>query len=1078
MFRIARVLATISLCWTAPAAAQYFGQNNVQYRHLDFAVIETEHFDIHYHEGERAAALDAARMAERAYARLSRILNHEYRERQPIILFASHTQFQQNNINPVGEGTGGFTEFFRHRVLLPFTGSYKEFEHVLQHEIAHQFQIDIFARGRVGGGISRIIAVNPPLWFMEGMAEYLSLGPISPETAVWLRDAALDWGLPSLEQLTWDPQYFPYRFGHALWSYVGERWGDEAVGEILHATAASGVEGAFRRMLGISLEDLIEEWHDAIQRTYLPQVAELQQARQLARPVLTQQRSSGTVHIAPSLSPDGQEIVYLSEGNSYFIDLYLADAETGRIKRRLIRSAFSSDFESLRFLNSVGAWSPDGGLFAFAAKRGGRDDLVIFDLRNDRVERRIRAELDGIATPSWSPDGSQLVFTGFVGGLSDLFLVNADGTNLRRLTHDKYADLHPSWSPSGDAIAFATDRGTATDLDALQLGPLGIALYDPTDQSIEVLPGMSGNNMNPQWAPDGRSVAFVSDRTGIPNVFLYDLGEHETYQLTDVYTGVLGITPLSPVISWAPLADRLVFTYFEKGDFNVYGIDNPRSLKREPWDPNGPRPVVASLLSTPTDETAGSDVREGVRYAAAPGAAADTTPQRREAANPPAAGATYYRRGSELRQAARVAAVPDSLAPPTISVRALLDSQALAVPDSFDFSFRDYSAKLSPDYVVQPTIGYVRDNFGSGVFGGTAISLSDMLASHRVLIAGQVNGRIDEAQVLALYANLSRRVNWAVGVSQTPYFFYTGTAFTSDTLGRPVLSTVLERFVVREAFVEAARPFNRFRRLEFGIRAANVSRAWAIVNDAFDPNTGVIYDRDIERVGLPGANYIRPSVALVFDNSISLWTGPFFGRRSRFEYSPSFGDWQYHQLLGDYRRYDNLLGPFTLASRLLFFGRFGRDDDQFPLFLGTPELLRGYTAGSLRKNECRTDATGSYSGCGAIDQLIGSRIAVLNAELRFPLFRNFALGFAPIGFPPIEGAIFFDAGLAWRDGVEVVLNRDPDANKDLVRQPLMSWGVSVRANLLGFLILRADYAKPLSREQQGSYWTLSLGPTF
>ena len=625
MRRIARlVLVAVALC-VSPASAQYFGRNNVQYRHLDFAVIETEHFDVYYHDGERAAALDAARMAERAYTRLSRILRHEYRERQPIILFASHTQFEQNNVSQVDEGTGGFTEYFRHRILLPFTGSYTEFEHVLQHELTHQFQIDVFARGRIGGGISRIIAVNPPLWYMEGMAQYLSLGPINPETAVWLRDAALDWGLPSLEQLTWDPRYFPYRFGHALWSYVGERWGDEAIGEILQATAVSGVEGAFRRILGISLDDLVEEWQDAIQRTYLPQVATLQQARQLARPILNQKRSNGTLHIAPALSPDGQEIVYLSEGSSYFIDLYLADAETGRAKRRLIQSAFSSDFESLRFINSVGAWSPDGRLFAFAAKHGGRDDLVIFDIRNDRVERRIDIPTDGVSTPSWSPDGAQLVFTGYSGGLSDLFLVNADGSDLRRLTNDKYADLHPAWSPDGESIAFATDRGPETDLDRLRLGSMSIALYSMTDRSIQVLDGMAGDNTNPQWAPDGRSIAYVSDRSGIPNVFLYDLGTRESYQLTNVYTGVLGITPLSPVISWAPMADRLAFTYFEKGGFNVYGIDNPRSLKRDPWDPTAPRPMVASLLSTPTTSPPGGEVRGETLYAAGSSAIADTT---------------------------------------------------------------------------------------------------------------------------------------------------------------------------------------------------------------------------------------------------------------------------------------------------------------------------------------------------------------------------------------------------------------------------------------------------------------------
>jgi hypothetical protein len=141
---------------TGVARGQYFGQNKVQYRRLDFRIIQTEHFDVYYHQAEREAAMDASRMSERAYARLSRILNHQYRERQPIIVYASHTEFQQNNITDIGEGTGGVTEPFRHRVLLPFTGSYADFQHVLQHEIVHQFQFDVFARGRIG-------TVTPPV---------------------------------------------------------------------------------------------------------------------------------------------------------------------------------------------------------------------------------------------------------------------------------------------------------------------------------------------------------------------------------------------------------------------------------------------------------------------------------------------------------------------------------------------------------------------------------------------------------------------------------------------------------------------------------------------------------------------------------------------------------------------------------------------------------------------------------------------------------------------------------------------------------------------------------------------------
>src|SRR5712691_5444147 len=238
MTRLIVVLGLSSLA--TPAAAQYFGQNKVQYRSFNFQSIQTEHFDIYYYPDERPGALDAARMAERAYARLSRILHHQFQSRKPIILYASQS----------------------------------EFEHVLQHEMVHQFQYDVYSRGRPGAGVQTLVSVNPPLWFMEGMAEYLSRGPIDPETAMWLRDAALEGHLPSIEDMTADPYIFPYRYGHALWAYIGEKWGDEVIGEILQSSATSGLDAAFKRALGRSLEDLSSDWRDAIQTTFLPQLGD------------------------------------------------------------------------------------------------------------------------------------------------------------------------------------------------------------------------------------------------------------------------------------------------------------------------------------------------------------------------------------------------------------------------------------------------------------------------------------------------------------------------------------------------------------------------------------------------------------------------------------------------------------------------------------------------------------------------------------------------------------------------------------------------------------------------------------
>jgi surface antigen Omp85-like protein len=418
-----------------------------------------------------------------------------------------------------------------------------------------------------------------------------------------------------------------------------------------------------------------------------------------------------------------------------------------------------------------------------------------------------------------------------------------------------------------------------------------------------------------------------------------------------------------------------------------------------------------------------------------------------------------------------------------VTVRALLDSATLALPDTNEFTFRPYKVRFTADYVARPTIGYARDNFGRGVFGGTAVALSDILGNHSVVLAGSINGRISEAQFLGLYVNQTHRLNWAAGFSQDPLYFYGGSDRSrvvdprnpNDSLD--ILATRIRRFVIRDLYTESSYPFSRFNRVEFGLHAVNISEATLTLQTSYDTSGGFV-DQQLVEGGGPSATFVQPSLAHVHDNTLFGYVGPFAGARSRISIAPAFGTWQFTAGLVDYRRYV-FFRPFTVAVRGLMFGRFGRDADRFPIFLGSTELIRGYTAGSFRNHECIANTrTTSQTGCDELDQLIGSKIAVGNVELRFPLTRSLVLGFLPVGFPPIEGALFYDIGMAWDDASIVKWNRGPTENILKVRAPLGSWGGSIRANVFGLLVMRLDYTKPLDRPYQHSYWTISLGPTF
>lgn len=1039
--------AAIGSLGVSTAEAQYFGRNKVQYESFDFEVLRTKHFDIYFYEGEGAAVDLAALMAERWYERLSRILKHELSGRQPLILYANAVHFRQTNTTQgdISEGTGGVTEVLKRRIVLPFAGPLAETDHVLGHELVHAFQFDMTG---AGGGILRAgvpAALVLPLWFIEGMAEYLSLGHVDANTAMWMRDAVRE-ELPTIQKLS-DPRIFPYRYGQALWAYIAGRWGDETVGRILKATRVTGdAVFAFQRVLRTPADTVVRQWHDEMRRYYLPLRDQTEPMGRLLgedpeesgrkHPALIAKESGGgRLNIAPALSPDGKSIVFISEKDLFSIDVFLADAETGEIKRKIVKTTTDPHFESIQFISSAGAWDFAGRRFVFGGIRKGRPVLSIYDVEREKVTREVALpEIGEVFNPSFAPDGNRIVFAGQTGGLTDMYVYDLAAGELRRLTNDPYADLQPAWSPDGSRIAFVTDR-FGTGLPSLMWGNYRLATMDPVTGTIEEVQAFpTGKHINPQWGPDG-SLYFISNQNGIPNVYRTDLGTGELWQVTNVFTGVSGITALSPALSVSTGTGKLAMSVFEEDVYRIYSVDDPAVARGGPVNP-------------PFD--------------------------RDPAVLPPA-----DRSSSDLV--------------------ALLDNAFFGLPQDTVFESRDYSSKLFLDYISQPSLAVGADAFGTFIGGGAALFWSDMLGNHNLVTALQANGSLKDVSAIVGYTNLSRRLNWGVVGQQTAFRIFRPILTLDDSsFGRPVLreSIVIQRQINRQASVLTSYPLSRVQRIEFTGGFLNIDFSNEVRSRIFDAQTGIFLGED-DNFNLPSRSSLnmgQANAALVYDNSLFGVTGPIVGQRYRIEGGVTAGSLDFFTALVDYRKYWMPVRPFTLAFRIMHFGYYGSDAEDNnnlnPLFLGFDGLVRGYEFGSF---DFATECT--QSGCPAVDRLLGSKIAVANLEFRFPLFGVLGVGEGLFGALPLDFVLFGDAGLAWCDRVssptdptQCAFTSGLPTNGDMPdfapffaggdRDPVFSAGAGLRFNMANIFILELAYVFPFNRPDKSGRFQFGFVPGF
>ena len=412
---------------------------------------------------------------------------------------------------------------------------------------------------------------------------------------------------------------------------------------------------------------------------------------------------------------------------------------------------------------------------------------------------------------------------------------------------------------------------------------------------------------------------------------------------------------------------------------------------------------------------------------------------------------------------------------------ALLTDPTLGLPPKIDQEPKPYESKLTVDFVGQPYVSAGVSRFGGTVGGGIAFALSDMLGNHTLYTAIDVNtygGNFSDIYkdtgAMVAYQDLSRRWNWSVSGGQVPYLTGGFASGITNAGGQNALveQSIIQRQTFRGASSGVAYPFSQTKRIEFSGGYQQVTFGQDVRTVITSLNTGQVISDQRESIDLADPVHLATtSAAAVFDTSVFGPVSPIAGGRSRFEVSPTMGTLSFTGALADYRRYFMPARFYTIAARGMHYGRYGsgaEDSRLLPLYIGYPELIRGYDYGSFRGSECVAGPAGS---CDVFDRLLGSRMLVGNLEFRFPLLRPFGVGEKMYGPVPIEVAFFADAGVAWDKG-------DKPTFFGGDRRGVTSTGVTLRANVLGFAVAQMHLAYPFQRPGRGWVWGFSLSPGF
>jgi hypothetical protein len=584
------LIAAIVAGWSAIAAAQtpyvpYFGKNNIHYDTFNWEIYTTDHFEIYYYPEMKQHLERVAGYAESAYQQISADLKKELPSKIQLILFKTHSEFEQENIDPSAgqEGVGAFAEPTRLRMVMPIDAPPDLLYGLMVHELTHQFEFDIIPQG--------LIRRNVPLWVNEGLSEF-ERGQWTPLDLMTVRDAAVADIVPKMTETeaygnASNARFVPYNLGHAVFEFIEAKFGKEGIRQFMFALRKSvigGGEDAYEDALKMKKDEFDQNFERYLKDRFKP-FRDKERPADYGRDLAPNKEKTSFAEaftIAPS--PSGDLIAAMTfNRQDREIDIILISSKDGSIVRNLTKG-FDKDhgFDHIvqngeRFEMPWMSWSPKGDRLAYFVRTEKERTLIVQNVLTRDIELRIPMKsVDEPESPSFAPDGKTVAFSALRNAVSDIYTVDLDSQKVVNLTSDDFADAGPSYSPDGKFLIYnarvsGNQKLFRLDLDTMKKTQITFGTVDET--AVQFIDNQTIVFASTATDPNIPLEPEVARNGNIYNIWTLDLRNGELKQYTDALGG-----NWSPAVLKDGESNRIAFVSYYKGDYTVRTLERKEPL--------------------------------------------------------------------------------------------------------------------------------------------------------------------------------------------------------------------------------------------------------------------------------------------------------------------------------------------------------------------------------------------------------------------------------------------------------------------------------------------------------------------